>query len=106
MLAPTKFPGKQEGSLGEGWKGVKEKVPKKQLLPFLVLASPSYSFTSSLCLSEGFLQLLTNFLGLFSNLWMGTTATPHKWWRPEVQMPTPRAPLILPKPGIVTSPIQ
>lgn len=32
MLALTRFPGKQEGSLGEGWKGVKEKVPKKQIL--------------------------------------------------------------------------
>lgn len=51
MLALTKFPGKQEGSLGEGWKGVKERVPKKQLLLFLGLASLSYSFTSSLCLS-------------------------------------------------------
>lgn len=48
MLAWTKLPGKQEGSLGEGWKGGKEKVPKKQLPPLLGLASPLYSFTSSL----------------------------------------------------------
>lgn len=41
MLAQTKFPGKQEGSLGEGWKGVKEKAPQKQLLPFLELYPPT-----------------------------------------------------------------
>lgn len=50
MLAPTKFPGKQEGSLGGGWKGVKEKVPKKQSFLW-ALPSSSHSFTSSLCLS-------------------------------------------------------
>lgn len=40
MLAPTMFPGRQEGSLGEGWKGVKEKAPKNVALSFL-----GFSFT-------------------------------------------------------------
>lgn len=60
MLAPIKFPGKQEGSLGEGWKGVKEKVPKKQILPlgFTFILLLLYKFTVSL--HNWFWQLLTN----------------------------------------------
>lgn len=103
MLAPTKFPGKQEGSLGEGWKGVKEKAPKNQIgftfpLPLL------YKFTGSL--SSWFWQLLTNFSGPFQTcgweLSASHTSDGELRWRCHTQ----GALLTAPKPGTVTSPMQ
>lgn len=47
MLAPTKFSGKQEGSLGEGWKGVKEKISPNSKSFLWALPSSCQSFTGS-----------------------------------------------------------